>query len=80
MIGALATNVVLASEPFYVLTLAGQLFGYTLSALGLAAGQHTAPRTLRLATMFPTMNAALLVGFPLWASGGQGGVWQRTVR
>ena len=80
MIGALATNVVLASEPFYSLTLAGQLLGYGLSALGLAAGQHTAPRTLRLATMFTTMNAALLVSFWLGASGGQRGVWQWTVR
>jgi hypothetical protein len=80
MIGALATNVALAYEPFYQVTLIGQLLGYGLSALGLAAGQHAAPRALRLATMFTTMNAALLVGFWLWASGGQRGVWQRTAR
>jgi cellulose synthase/poly-beta-1,6-N-acetylglucosamine synthase-like glycosyltransferase len=80
MIGALATNVALAYEPLYQVTLIGQLLGCGLSALGLAAGQHAAPRALRLATMFTTMNAALLVGFWLWASGGQRGVWQRTAR
>ncbi len=43
-------------------------------------GTRASPRVLRLATMFTTMNAALLVGFWLWASGGQRGVWQRTAR
>ena len=80
MIGALGTNVVLAHEPFYGLTLIGQMLCYGLSALGLATGKHVATRPLRLATMFTTMNAALLVGFWLWVSGGQRGIWQRTVR
>jgi len=79
MIGALAANVALVHEPFYRMTLFGQLLGYGLSAFGLVAGQH-APKLLRLATMFTTMNAALLVGFWLWASGGQRGIWQRTAR
>jgi hypothetical protein len=70
----------LAHEPLYRMTLIGQLLGYGLSALGLVAGTHRAPRPLRLATMFTTMNAALLVGFWLWASGGQRGIWQRTAR
>jgi cellulose synthase/poly-beta-1,6-N-acetylglucosamine synthase-like glycosyltransferase len=80
MIGALATNVALVHEPFYRMTLIGQLIGYGLSAFGLVAGQHAAPKLVRLATMFTTMNAALLVGFWLWASGGQRGIWQRTAR
>ena len=79
MIGALATNIALLPEPFYRMTLIGQLIGYGLSASGLIAGQQ-APKLLRLATMFTTMNAALLVGFWLWASGGQRGIWQRTAR
>jgi cellulose synthase/poly-beta-1,6-N-acetylglucosamine synthase-like glycosyltransferase len=80
MIGALGANLMLAHEPLYSWTLTGQLLGYGLSALGLAKGTHAAPRMLRLATMFTTMNAALLVGFWLWASGGQRGVWRRTAR
>ena len=80
MIGALGTNLMLARDPLYSWTLTGQLLGYGLSALGLATGARAAPRVLRLATMFTTMNAALLVGFWLWASGGQRGVWHRTTR
>jgi len=80
MIGVLGTNLLLAGDPLYLATLIGQVLGYGLSALGLARGTRPAPRVLRLATMFTTMNAALLVGFWLWASGGQRGVWQRTVR
>jgi hypothetical protein len=60
MIGALSTNLVLAGDPLYLLTLIGQVLGYGLSALGLARGTRAAPRVLRLATMFTTMNAALL--------------------
>jgi hypothetical protein len=51
-----------------------------MSLAGLATGTHSSFRSLRLATMFTTMNAALLVGFWRWASGGQRGVWQRTAR
>jgi cellulose synthase/poly-beta-1,6-N-acetylglucosamine synthase-like glycosyltransferase len=80
MIGALVTNLVLADEPFYRQMLMLQLAGYGLSVLGLATGTMASFRVLRLATMFTTMNAALLVGFWRWASGGQRGVWQRTAR
>ena len=44
------------------------------------SGTTASFRLLRLATMFTTMNLALLVGFWRWASGGQRGVWQRTAR
>jgi len=80
MIGALATNIALAGEAFYRQTLMLQLAGYGLSLLGLATGSMASFKVLRLATMFTTMNAALLVGFWRWASGGQRGVWQRTAR
>jgi cellulose synthase/poly-beta-1,6-N-acetylglucosamine synthase-like glycosyltransferase len=80
MIGALLTNLALLREPFYQLTMMVQVVGYGLSVLGLATGTHAGFRSLRLATMFTTMNAALLVGFWRWASGGQRGVWQRTAR
>jgi len=80
LIGALGTNLVLAGGPLYSWTLIAQVLGYGLSALGLVRGTRAAPRVLRLATMFTTMNAALLVGFWLWITGGQRGVWQRTAR
>lgn len=80
LIGAAVTNLALLGEPFYRLTMAGQLLGYGLSLLGLATGTRAALKPLRLATMFTAMNAALLVGFWRWASGGQQGIWQRTAR
>jgi cellulose synthase/poly-beta-1,6-N-acetylglucosamine synthase-like glycosyltransferase len=80
MIGALVTNLALIDTPLYQLTMALQLVGYGMSLAGLATGTHSSFRSLRLATMFTTMNAALLVGFWRWASGGQRGVWQRTAR
>jgi hypothetical protein len=80
MIGAFGANLLLAANPLYLPMLIGQVLVYGLSAVGLVRGVRSAPRVLRLATMFTTMNAALLVGFWLWASGGQRGVWQRTAR
>jgi cellulose synthase/poly-beta-1,6-N-acetylglucosamine synthase-like glycosyltransferase len=80
MIGALVTNLLLLEERFYLQTLMLQAAGYGLSVLGLATGTMSTFKVLRLATMFTTMNVALLVGFWRWASGGQRGVWQRTVR
>ena len=79
MLGALAANAMLADDPFYRLLLAAQLLGYGLSALGWHHRTH-GWRVVRLSTMFTTMNAALLVGFWMWASGTQTGVWQRTAR
>jgi len=80
LIGAFVTNVALLTDPFYRLTMTVQLLGYGFSLLGLATGTRKALKPLRLATMFTAMNAALLVGFWRWASGGQQGVWQRTAR
>jgi cellulose synthase/poly-beta-1,6-N-acetylglucosamine synthase-like glycosyltransferase len=80
MIGALLTNLPLIHQPVYRLTMMLQLTGYGLSVLGMATGTMASFRVLRLATMFTTMNLALLVGFWRWASGGQRGVWQRTAR
>lgn len=80
LIGAFVTNLALLHEPIYRLTMAAQLLGYLFSLLGLATGTRAALKPLRLATMFTAMNAALLVGFWRWVSGGQQGVWQRTAR
>ena len=81
LIGLVAANLVLVNSGIYGLTLAGVLL---LGAVALA-GQYlslgsSAGRAVRLATMFATMNAALLVGFFRWARGRQQGAWERTVR
>ena len=80
LIAAFVTNLALINVPLYQLTMTVQVLGYGLALLGLATGTHPGFRPLRLATMFTAMNAALLVGFWRWASGGQQGVWQRTAR
>lgn len=81
MLGALATNIALASQPIYFALLLGQLTFYLVAAIGLSwmSGSRL-PRALRLPAMFVSMNAALLVG--LWRSlrGIRGGTWKRTER
>jgi cellulose synthase/poly-beta-1,6-N-acetylglucosamine synthase-like glycosyltransferase len=80
LIAAFVTNLALINVPLYQLTMTVQALGYGLALLGLATGTRAGFRPLRLATMFTAMNAALLVGFWRWASGGQQGIWQRTAR
>jgi cellulose synthase/poly-beta-1,6-N-acetylglucosamine synthase-like glycosyltransferase len=80
LIAAFVTNLALIGVPLYQLTMTVQVLGYGLALLGLATGTRAGFRPLRLATMFTAMNAALLVGFWRWASGGQQGIWQRTAR
>ena len=61
--------------------LAGQAAFYAVAWLGAhLPGRGMAARLVRLATMFSSMNLALLVGFYRWLSGKQRGAWQRTAR
>jgi cellulose synthase/poly-beta-1,6-N-acetylglucosamine synthase-like glycosyltransferase len=81
LIGALASNLLLAGRPFYRACLAGQVAFYGLSLLVASAPAGLRiPRTLRLTTMFTGMNAALLVGFWRWLAGRQKAAWRRTAR
>lgn len=82
MCGTLASAGLLSGENgFYRFALAGQLCFYAISlTIGVLPIRAGAVRPLRLATMFTTINAALLVGFFKWARGSQGGVWRRTER
>ncbi|HEY1922509.1 MAG TPA: glycosyltransferase family 2 protein [Tepidisphaeraceae bacterium] len=82
MCGALASAVLLGrAENFYHWALIGQAFFYAISmTIGLIPVQVRALRPLRLATMFTTINAALLLGFFKWAGGFQRGVWRSTER
>jgi cellulose synthase/poly-beta-1,6-N-acetylglucosamine synthase-like glycosyltransferase len=81
LIGMLASNILLADDPFYRGWLAAQVAFY---ALALVAGHLPARwkllKPLRLTTMFASMNLALLVGFWRWLRGRQRGTWQRTER
>jgi cellulose synthase/poly-beta-1,6-N-acetylglucosamine synthase-like glycosyltransferase len=82
LLGLLASNVMLIWEGrFYQWALSGQVGFYLLAWFAaLLPGRHRLLRPLRLATMFTTMNTALLVGFWRWLSGGQKGAWDRTRR
>ncbi len=75
------SNLLLVTDPWYALALAGQIGAYGAAAAGLAArGPSSAARLLRLITLFMTMNLALLVGFWKWAWCPPVGIWPRTAR
>jgi cellulose synthase/poly-beta-1,6-N-acetylglucosamine synthase-like glycosyltransferase len=81
LIGALAANLLLLGGFAYRMALVAQLGFYaTAAAMALLPAGPRIVRPLRLTTMFAGMNAALLIGFCRWASGRQGGAWQRTPR
>jgi cellulose synthase/poly-beta-1,6-N-acetylglucosamine synthase-like glycosyltransferase len=78
---AFAANVALLGRPVYRVFMGAQLAFY-LAAL---AGRYVPKgvplsKGLRLAHMFASMNAALLVGFFRWLSGPQTGIWRPTRR
>ncbi len=81
LIALAAANVVLADRGFYGFTLIAQAGLYSVALLGRFLSHRSAVgRLVRLATMFATMNAALLVGFFRWATSRQQGAWERTAR
>jgi len=81
MAGALAANLLLCGERFYAVLMLAQLALYLIAASGLLIpGGARVSRVARLASMFVTMNAALLIGFLRWAQGPQSGMWTRTRR
>lgn len=81
LLAAFATNAMLVGETAFKALFAGQLAFYFAAGVGsFTAGRHPACRLLRAATLFTSMNLALLVGYGRWLSGRQGGVWRRTAR
>lgn len=81
MILALVTNIALMDQPLYGWMLVLQLAFYTTAFIGnMLPAKPRVLRVLRLATMFTTMNAALLVGFFRWLMGTQRATWHRTAR
>ncbi len=81
LIALVACNLALAGRPEYRVLLAGQAIYAVLAAVGACAhGRHPAWRLARAATLFASVNLALLVGCWRWLVGAQRGTWQRTER
>lgn len=81
LLGLVAANLVLVNIGIYGLTLFVGVAVCVATLTGQFLSRGSFPgRVVRLAAMFATMNAALLVGFFRWASGRQQGVWERTAR
>jgi cellulose synthase/poly-beta-1,6-N-acetylglucosamine synthase-like glycosyltransferase len=78
-----AANLWLAIQgsAFYQVLLGLQVAFYALSVLpSMLPERVSVPKIARLATLFTSMNAALLVGFYRWLFGRQRGAWRRTSR
>ncbi len=80
LIGMVLLCIPLSNQLFYKTCLILQVVSYpTLGYLGLRS-QIRMPKLIRLASMFVTINLALLCGFCRWLSGTQKGSWMRTSR
>lgn len=74
-------NLFLFSSPVFQAVLGLQLAGYLAAWLGTRIpARNKAGKMLRLATMFCSMNAALMVGFWRCLRKSQSGAWKRTAR
>ena len=81
LIGSLASSAALAGRPFFRVTACAQLSFYAVSAVVMVAPRRVPlPRIVMLATMFVSMNAALLTGFWVWLMGSGLGLWEPTRR
>ncbi|HVX15424.1 MAG TPA: glycosyltransferase family 2 protein [Pirellulales bacterium] len=81
LVAMILANLPLGFQPFYRATLLAQATFYGLALIGARLpGKRGAVRLLRLATLFSSMNLALLGGFFRWLSGRQRGAWVRTER
>ena len=81
IIGLVVANVMLVNVGFYGLSLLLVLVLFAAALAGqMLPARSAVGKVMRLATMFGTMNAALLVGFYRWATGSQRAAWDRTVR
>jgi cellulose synthase/poly-beta-1,6-N-acetylglucosamine synthase-like glycosyltransferase len=81
LIMAVLCNLALVERPYYRLTLLMQSCFYLAAGVGaFTTGRDILSKLLRLATMFTSMNLALLLGSWRWLWGEQRGTWQRTAR
>ena len=81
MFAAFVSNLFLLDRGFYQLTFAAQVLFYASAVVGpLLPGSSLPVRVLRLATLFSSVNAALVMGLWRWLVGQRGTTWQRTSR
>lgn len=81
LIGAFASNLVLAGDPVYRWLLGAQSAFYVVAALGAVLPGRSLPvRVARMATLFVGVHAALLAGFWRWLTGPRTAAWDRTAR
>jgi cellulose synthase/poly-beta-1,6-N-acetylglucosamine synthase-like glycosyltransferase len=81
LVALIANALLLGQQPAYRLLFALQAAFYTAAGIGhFVPGHSTAPRLLRLTTLFTSMNVALAFGFGRWLRGTQRPTWHRTAR
>jgi cellulose synthase/poly-beta-1,6-N-acetylglucosamine synthase-like glycosyltransferase len=81
LLGAAVANLRLVNVGIYGASLIAGLIVCTMAVAGqMLGGSSTMGKMMRLAAMFGTMNAALLVGFFRWLTGRQQAAWERTAR
>jgi cellulose synthase/poly-beta-1,6-N-acetylglucosamine synthase-like glycosyltransferase len=81
LIGLFVSNVLLYDQPFFRWVLLTQVAFYAVALLvAFVPASVRLPKATRLATMFTSMNAALLVGFIRWLMRRQKAAWRRTPR
>lgn len=81
MFAAFVSNMFLLDRPFYQLLFAGQVLFYAAAIAGAyLPGTSAIAKVLRLATLFTSVNAALVMGLWRWLAGQRGATWQRTAR
>ena len=81
LIGLFVGSYGLRTWPVFRTLLLVQAAFYLASALSSVLPSRVASwKPLKLATLFTSMNAALLVGFERWLLGKQKGIWERTAR
>jgi cellulose synthase/poly-beta-1,6-N-acetylglucosamine synthase-like glycosyltransferase len=75
------SNLMLCRQRVYGILMAAQVTFYAAALVGRHVPEGMPlNKLLRLANMFASMNAALLVGFFRWISGPQTGIWRPTRR
>ena len=81
LVGILLINALLLDSTLYRVTFVLQIALYVTAAAGsVLSGTGLIGRSIRLTTLFTTVNLALLVGFWRWISAPQQGTWERTAR
>ena len=80
LVGLFVSNAFLIDQPLFQSTMFLQVAFYLFALLGLLMPVRAWPKIARLPALFVTVNAALMVGFFKWMTGGNSAIWQPTKR